>query len=323
VRKRPGNVAGPAIYAEIGGISTCRRLSERFHERVAADPMLKPLFPRDMTRVAEHLALFLGQALGGPADYTSARGKQSLICRHAHLAIGTPESERWQAHMRAAMEDIGLGEHARRLLRDYFHETAATLTDPLLPLYHLPLDELEGLLQRDPAVVDPVAGRRTLLGAAASAWDVPRVAILLAHGADVNGRDPLGHDPLYHAAVALAPGREADGASVAGLLLRRGADVDSRSGPGRLTALHAAARRGTVAVAETLLAAGADVEAKDGKGETPLRRAVNCGHEPVVRLLIAHGADPLSADRRGRTALDAARHEGIRRMLLDAADGHG
>jgi ankyrin repeat protein len=272
-----------------------------------------------MTRTAEHLALFLAQALGSPADYTAARGKQSLFCRHAHLAIGTPESQRWQGHMCEAMEEIGLAEPVRRRLRDYFRATAATLTDPLLSLYRMPLDELEQLLRRNPELVTPAAGRRSLLGAAASAWDVPRVALLLAHGADVTGRDPLGHDPLYHAAVAFTPGRENEGGAVVALLLQHGADVHSRSGPGRLTALHAAARRGTVSIAATLLAGGADLDAKDAKGETPLRRAVNCGHEPMVRLLIEHGADPLSADRRGGTALNAARDEGIRRVLVEAA----
>jgi hemoglobin len=316
---RGGRAKAPELYAEIGGIAACRRLSALFHERVAGDTILRPLFPRDMTRTVEYLARFLGQALGGPADYTAARGKQSLFCWHAHLAIGTAESERWQDHMRGAMEDAGFPEHARRLLGRYFEETAATLTDPLLPLYDMPLDDLERLLEGEPAAIAPVPGRRTLLGAAAAAWDVPRVAFLLDHGADVSARDPLGHDPLYHAAVALAPGREADGSAVMALLLQYGADVHGRSGPGRLTPLHAAARRGTVAVAQTLLGAGADVEANDAKGETPLRRAVNCGHEHMVRLLIGHGADPLSADRRGGTALEAARHDGIRHLLLEAA----
>lgn len=306
------------LYEKIGGMQTCRRLSERFHNRIAGDPVLRSIFPKNLTRTTEYLALFLAEKLGGPADYSARRGKQSLRCRHAHVPIGSEEAERWLGHMFATMEEVGLDERARQLLRDYFTETAATLSDPFLPLYHLPLDRLCVLLQQNPALATTCDTGRTLMSAAAGAWDLPRVQLLLEYGADVNVKDRLGHDPLYFAANAWIPGRESDGCAVVALLIQQGADVNGRSGPGKMTALHMAARRGTVAIAEVLLASGAEIEAKDVQEETPLRRAVNCGQEGLVRLLLMHGADPLSRDRQGRTPLDAARQERIRTALREA-----
>lgn len=299
-------------------MAACRRISERFHDRVAGDPVLKALFPKDLSRQTEHLALFLAEKLGGPPDYTAKRGKNSLLCRHAHLRIGTDEEARWLGHMFAAMEDEGFSERTRQLLRAYFAETASSLTDQLMPFYHLPLDELAALLESNPGIITSSDNRRTLLGAAALEWDVPRVKLLLEHGADVNATDPLGHDPLYHAAGAFAPGLETDGRSVVELLIQYGANVNGASGPGRLTPLHAVARRGTVAIAEALLKSGADIEARDSKGETPLRRAVNCGQERMVRVLLAHGANARSRDKRGVSPLDIARQEAIGALLRDA-----
>ena len=100
-------------------------------------------------------------------------------------------------------------------------------------------------------------------------------------------------------------------------LLGAGATADVASGPTRGTALHQAARRGYVAVAEALLDHGAAIDARDAKGQTPLRRAVNCRQLPIVRLLVRRGADPHAEDRRGVTPLDVARTAAMKQALAD------
>ncbi|HZT41769.1 MAG TPA: ankyrin repeat domain-containing protein [Chthonomonadaceae bacterium] len=307
-----------ALYEKIGGMQTCRQISELFHDRIAGDPVLRAVFPKNLAPTTEWLALFLAERLGGPADYRAKRGKQSLRCRHAHIPIGPKESERWLYHMFATIDQVGISDPARQTLRNYFTETAATLSDPFLSLYHLPLNELHVLLEQNPALATTSDIGRTLISAAAGEWDLPRVQLLLEHGADVHVKGALGHDPLYRAANALAPGRESEGRAVVELLIQHGANVNGRSGPGQMTALHMAARRGTVTIAEVLLTSGAEIEARDIKGETPLRRAVNCRQEGMVRLLLSHGADPLAQDNRGCTALAAARQERIREALQEA-----
>jgi ankyrin repeat protein len=58
-----------------------------------------------------------------------------------------------------------------------------------------------------------------------------------------------------------------------------------------------AARRGNVEVAAALLDCGAALEARDRRGETPLRRALNCRKQEVASLLIARGARSVGAKR--------------------------
>jgi len=91
--------------------------------------------------------------------------------------------------------------------------------------------------------------------------------------------------------------------------------VDACDGAKHCTALHMAARRGNVEVAEALLECGANIEARDSLGETPLRRAVNCDQTGVATLLLARGADLHSLGSKGLTPLSAARTTAMRRLL--------
>ena len=94
-------------------------------------------------------------------------------------------------------------------------------------------------------------------------------------------------------------------------LIQHGAEVDVQSGPFRGTPLHTAARRDNVAVGSVLLSAGADLEARDIKGETPLRRALNCRQHGMIELLLAHGANLDSPDKRGVTPRQVATKRGL------------
>jgi ankyrin repeat protein len=98
-------------------------------------------------------------------------------------------------------------------------------------------------------------------------------------------------------------------------LVQAGARVNARDGVKHCTALHMAARRGNVEVAEMLLDSGADIEAPDSVGDTPLRRAVNCDKTDVATLLLARGADMHSKGSKGLTPSEAARTTAMRRLL--------
>lgn len=75
-------------------------------------------------------------------------------------------------------------------------------------------------------------------------------------------------------------------------LIAEGADVNEAQGDG-MTALHWAAERGNVKVAEMLVQAGADVAAVTRLGAyTPLHLASQNGHGAVARLLLEAGSDP-------------------------------
>ena len=149
---------------------------------------------------------------------------------------------------------------------------------------------------------------QTLLHDAALVGEAELVAMLIRSGADPDAKEAEGHTPLYRASTG----------DVARVLLAAGAAVDTASGPTRGTPLHQSARRGCVSVAEALLDHGATVDARDAKGQTPLRRAVNCRQLQIVRLLVRYGADPNAADRRGVTPFDLARTTEMEQALANA-----
>jgi ankyrin repeat protein len=149
---------------------------------------------------------------------------------------------------------------------------------------------------------------QTLLHDAALAGEAELAAVLIRSGADPDAKEAEGHTPLYRASTG----------DVSRVLLAAGAAVDVASGPTRGTALHQAARRGYVPVAQALLDHGATIDARDAKCQTPLRRAVNCRQLQLVRLLVRHGADPHLADRRGVTPLDVAHTDEMIQALADA-----
>ena len=79
-----------------------------------------------------------------------------------------------------------------------------------------------------------------------------------------------------------------------------------------------AARRGNVSVAEALLKCGADIEARDSMGDSPLRRAVNCGKIEVATFLIAKGADVNSRGSKRKSVREAARTTAMKQVFFSA-----
>ena len=128
---------------------------------------------------------------------------------------------------------------------------------------------------------------RTLLHDASAHGNLRMVELLLRLGADPNMGSP-GQTPLYCVANEC---RAIGGGPVVRALIRAGAHVNEPSGVKQCTALHMAARRGNIEVAEALLDCGADQNAKDKSGDTPLQRAKNCRKAAVALLLASRGAD--------------------------------
>jgi len=169
-------------------------------------------------------------------------------------------------------------------------------------------------LQDDPAIARGWYGGRTLLHDACGVGNLATVELLLRLDADPNAGD---HSPLY------CVGNQCSlptGADVVHALVERGANVNVRNGVKQCTALHMAARRGNVMIAEALLDCGAEIEARDTLGDTALRRSVNCNHPEVAALLVSWGADVHSKGNKGLTPLSAARTDEMRRVLR--SDGH-
>jgi hemoglobin len=273
----------------------------------------------------EEFAAFLVQFLGGPAEDSEWRRYLSLRESHKRFAIEGRHRDAWLRLMDLALDDVGIEEPARGELWSLFEQAsahvievpaqAAPMNEEMAQRWERQqrLEEavaavragdrnraIELVAQCDPAVLpgllalmiesgDPALlsyaherltkaqryNGRTLLHVAVMADRLRTVELLLRLGADPNAFDGGKHTPLYYAKSG----------PVVHALVRAGAEVDARDGVMRTTALHMAARFGSVEVAKALLECGADIDARDRREETPLQRAINCKKAAVAELL--------------------------------------
>ena len=111
---------------ELAGEAKLRELVRRFYTGVAADPVLRPVYPEeDLAGATERLTLFLIQYWGGPPTYSERRGHPRLRMRHQPFAIGQTERDAWLRHMTEAVESMDFAPPIRKALLDYF-EVAST-----------------------------------------------------------------------------------------------------------------------------------------------------------------------------------------------------
>ena len=161
-----------------------------------------------------------------------------------------------------------------------------------------------------------VNGRGYPLNAAARAGQADMVVLLIQRGADVNARDLTGYTPLVEA--VLSP----NGLEAAKVLLAAKADPDAVD-PTCGDALHYAASRGDVAMAELLLAVGVDIDKPTPAGAyfpgfTALHEAARFSQFAVVDYLIEHGAAVNARDKHGATPLSVAFDPRVKALLTKA-----
>jgi hemoglobin len=115
-----------SVFDAAGGEATFRTLVARFYAGVAADPVLRPIYPEeDLAGATERLTLFLIQYWGGPNTYSERRGHPRLRMRHSPFQIGRRERDAWLRHMTAAVDSLDLQPNVSKALLDYF-DTAST-----------------------------------------------------------------------------------------------------------------------------------------------------------------------------------------------------
>ncbi len=115
------------IYAQIGDDSPFYKLVDVFYAGVDTDPLLRPLYPSDLTQAKKHLALFLIQRFGGHAQYQTERGHPRLRMRHVPFQIGAAESEAWLRHMFHAVDAVPDFAPFHSILKPYFTDSAEFL----------------------------------------------------------------------------------------------------------------------------------------------------------------------------------------------------
>jgi hemoglobin len=117
------------LYDAVGGLETFRALVDAFYQGVETDPILRPMYPEELTESREHLALFLAQYFGGPTTYNERRGHPRLRMRHLPFKVDAAARDAWLLHMRAAVDAVAIPEPARGVMLGYFQQVADFLVN--------------------------------------------------------------------------------------------------------------------------------------------------------------------------------------------------
>lgn len=120
----------PSFFEQVGGHATFDRLVRRFYEGVAADPVLKPMYPEDdMEGAIWRLTAFLEQYWGGPGTYSQQRGHPRLRMRHNPFHVNPDARDRWLGHMRVAVDELQLPPLHEAALWDYLERAAFAMVN--------------------------------------------------------------------------------------------------------------------------------------------------------------------------------------------------
>lgn len=224
----------------------------------------------------------------------SARAKLSTIaliaglpllwsCSH-HSQPVAPSPDVLPLHEAVRQGDL---EATTRLLGAgaYASSPSGSYSTPLLTVaVHLGDEDMVAVLVAHGANVDALDtfGNTPLFWAVGVPSAPPEIAdILLSAGADPNVRNRMGATPLWNAALM---GR----VEVIRLLILYGAEINVRSD---FAPLDSATTLGRIEAMEVLLDAGAQVDIQSPSGSTPLHSAALGERSSAAALLLTRGAD--------------------------------
>ena len=100
----------PTVYQWAGGSKAFERLTELFYRKhVHDDEILGPVFATMPADHPHHVALWLAEVFGGPAEYSKRHGGYAhMVAKHIGLALTEPQRARWVQLIGLAADDAGL-----------------------------------------------------------------------------------------------------------------------------------------------------------------------------------------------------------------------
>lgn len=118
------------FYGQVGGHETFSKIIHVFYQGVAADPLLRAMYPEeDLGPAEQRMLMFIEQYWGGPRTYLEERGHPRLRMRHVPFAV-TPEArDHWLAAMRQGVDAAGLSPMHEATLWDYLERAAHSLVN--------------------------------------------------------------------------------------------------------------------------------------------------------------------------------------------------
>ena len=121
------DVDSTTLYQRVGKEPFFTQLVDKFYEGVEQDEILRPMYPADLGPGKAHLAGFLSQYWGGPANYSLERGHPALRMRHRPFSIGQVERDAWVMHMTEAVAASDASTQDKVLMLKYFADSGTFL----------------------------------------------------------------------------------------------------------------------------------------------------------------------------------------------------
>jgi truncated hemoglobin YjbI/ankyrin repeat protein len=319
----------------IGGDIAVEALIDGLYNRIATDPVLRPLFNRDLAN--EHAAQkrFFTEWLGGESCY-SDRAYMPLKHRHDLLPITRALAERWLTHFRDALTSAVPASEQRRAIQDKVSFLAMALVNerdepsalrarshgtclrykPAVEALTLArrgdVTALRRLVNSAPSVLGSAPHAARLLQLAVLCGREPVVEFLLDTGVDVNKPSPIGPMERVIFATPLCAARTKRRTKIEALLLRRGAkeDIFTHAFLGKLDRL-------CEIIGHEPRVAQANDPAVDALQITPVHHAVAGGRIEALRALlstVSQTNEPLRSA--ARAIRDAAARESVEMVAL-------
>lgn len=113
-----------SLYHRMGGEETLQKLVEKFYAKVALDPDLAPLFPKDFTEIKAKQFKFLSQFFGGPDLYSQEYGPPMLRARHLPFPITPTRAQAWLRRMHETLDELDLSDEIKQEMMARFIMTA-------------------------------------------------------------------------------------------------------------------------------------------------------------------------------------------------------
>jgi CDGSH-type Zn-finger protein/truncated hemoglobin YjbI len=92
----------PTVYEWLGGIEALERLTQAFYDGILGEPdeLLEPVFRGMHPDHPKHVAAWLAEVFGGPADYTAHHGGyEHMAHAHQNRALTEEQRARWVARL--------------------------------------------------------------------------------------------------------------------------------------------------------------------------------------------------------------------------------
>ena len=99
----------PTLFDWLGGLSALKRLTTRFYERVPGNSTLAPVFAHMSHEHAKHVAAFLAEVLGGPAEYSARHGGHPhMIRQHLNRHLTQSQRREWVMLLLDTADELGM-----------------------------------------------------------------------------------------------------------------------------------------------------------------------------------------------------------------------